>query len=114
MTVENDVVLIYFENKPMVFARVESITPDHKKGWYLVKLLILGIPLHTVYWLLKEAYIDGAEFTMDGKTMRLEKVVCPPDADADDRAGADSRSGASGKETGGEARVIPFPGLPES
>lgn len=110
MTLENDIVLIYFDNKPLVYARVEAVTADHKKGWYLVGLLILGIPLQVVHWLLKEAYINGAEFTMDGKTMRLEKVVCPADEAAADVAGADS----DGPKTVRDARVIPFPGLPES
>jgi hypothetical protein len=109
MTLENDIVLIYFENKPLVYARVEAITADHKKGWYLVKLLILGIPLQVVHWLLREAYIDGAEFTMDGKTMRLEKVVCPPDAAMGDMAGADAQPDNSREQTGRDASVIPFP-----
>ena len=44
MTVENDLVLIYFEEKPLAFARIESILPDSKKDWYHVKLLLLQIP----------------------------------------------------------------------
>lgn len=114
MTVENDIVLIYFENNPLVYARVEAITADHKKGWNLVKLLILGIPLQTVHWLLKDAYIDGAEFTMDGKTMRLEKVVCPADEVTGKTDGNDLPLGNSGKKTGRDARIIPFPIQPGS
>ncbi len=77
MAAENDIVLIYFENHPLVFARIEEILPDHKKGWYHVRLLILQLPLRTVTWILKDVYIQGQEFTMDGKKMRLEKVVAP-------------------------------------
>lgn len=77
MTVENDVVLIYYEDLPLVFARVEQIDPDIKKDWYHVKLLLLQTPLQPVTWILKDIYIDGTEFTMNGKRMRLEKVVCP-------------------------------------
>ncbi len=77
MTMENDIVLIYFENQPVTFARIEDIRPDVKKNWYLVRLLFLQIPLQTVTWILRDVYIQGEEFTMDGKKMRLEKVVAP-------------------------------------
>ena len=113
MTVENDIVLIYFDNKPLAYARIEAITPDHKKGWYLVKLLILGIPLQAVYWILKDAYIDGAEFTMNNKTMRLEKVVCPPDSTAGDMTEVDFPADHVPEKSDRTARVIPFPGLPQ-
>lgn len=79
MATENDVVLIYFEDTPMGFARIESIAADHKPGWYHVKLLLLQLPLQSVTWILRDAYIDGGEFTMGGNRMRLEKVVCPED-----------------------------------
>ena len=81
MATENDIVLIHFEDRPLVFARIESIRPDIKKDWYHVKLLFLQVPLQIVTWILRDAYIAGDEFTMNGKQMRLEKVVCPPDPD---------------------------------
>jgi hypothetical protein len=85
MAKENDIVLIYFEGQPLSFARIEAISPDHKKDWYHVKLLVLQVPLQTVTWILKDAYINGAPFTMQGKNMRLEQVVCPEDQqDTDD------------------------------
>ena len=77
MTVENDLVLIHFEDKPLTFARIESILPDSKKDWYHVKLLLLQIPLQVVTWILKDVYISGTEFTMNGRKMRLEKVESP-------------------------------------
>ena len=77
MTVENDLVLIYFEDKPLAFARIESILPDSKKDWYHVKLLLLQVPLQVVTWILKDVYINGTEFTMNAKRMRLKKVVSP-------------------------------------
>ena len=86
MAVENDVVLIYFEDNPMAFARIESIIADHKPNWYHVKLLMLSIPLQVVTWILRDVYINGDEFTMNGKRMRLEKVVCPDD-DLQDETG---------------------------
>ena len=77
MTTENDVVLIYFEDRPISFARIEDISPDVKKDWYHVKLLLLQVPLQVVTWILRDIYINGGEFTMEGKKIRLEKVVCP-------------------------------------
>ena len=79
MTSENDIVLIYFEDKPLVYARIEDITEDYKPGWNHVKLLLLQVPLQTVTWILRNAYIDGDPFTMDGKKVRLEKIICPED-----------------------------------
>lgn len=81
MTTINDIVLIYFEDKPLVFARVEDITPDVKPGWYVIKLLFLQVPLQVVTWILRDVYINGGEFTMNGKRMRLEKVVAPVEKD---------------------------------
>jgi hypothetical protein len=79
MATINDIVLIYMEETPLSFARIESIDPDHKRGWFHVKLLMLQIPLQTVTWILRDVYIDGEIFTMGGKEMRLEKVECPPE-----------------------------------
>ena len=77
MANENDLVLIYFEDNPFIFARIEDIQPDSKRGWFHVKLLLLQIPPIIVTWILRDAYINGEEFTMDGKKMRMEKVVSP-------------------------------------
>ena len=77
MAIENDLILIYFEDEPLSFARIESIVPDSKPDWYHVKLLLLQMPLQLVTWILRDIYISGSEFTMNGKRMRLEKVVVP-------------------------------------
>jgi hypothetical protein len=77
MTTVGDLVLIYFEDKPMSFARVEDIQPDSKPGWFHIKLLMLQVPLQVVSWILRDVYIEGDEFTMNGNRMRLEKVVSP-------------------------------------
>ncbi len=77
MTTENDIVLIHLEGQPISFARIEDISPDVKKDWYHVKLLLLQVPLQVVTWILRDIYINGEEFTIEGKKIRLEKVVCP-------------------------------------
>ena len=79
MAVENDIVLIYLEDNPLTFARIESIEADHKPNWYHVKFLLLQIPLQVVTWILRDVYIDGEPYTMGGKAMRIEKVTCPQD-----------------------------------
>ena len=80
MAVENDLVLIHHEDQPVLFARIEEILPDAKPDWYHVKLLLLQIPPQVVTWILRDIYIDGQEFTMNGQRMRLEKVISPVEA----------------------------------
>ena len=106
MTTEKDVVLIHFEDQPLGFARVESIEPDHKRGWYHVKLLLLNVPLQVVTWILRDVYIDGAEFTMNGKKMRLEKVVCPDEEPYDDENPVNDKSPASEKSPKKDSKII--------
>ena len=84
MSQENDIVLLYVEENPLVFARIEEISPDVKAGWYRIKLLILQLPLQTVIWILRNSYINGDTFTMGGKKMRLERVVCPENSKKED------------------------------
>lgn len=105
MSKENDLVLIYFEGKPLAFARIESILPDSKKDWYHVKLLLLQIPLQVVTWILRDAYINGAEFTMNGKKMRLEKVESPVEPDASDSPG-DKETKKEAAQVNKSAKVI--------
>ena len=107
MATINDVVLIYFEDNPLIFARIEDISPDVKKDWYLVKLLILQVPLQVVTWILKEAYINGDEFTMNEKRMRLEKVECPEDQSIEDITDGSSKTINVNKD----ANVISFSDL---
>ncbi len=77
MAKENDLVLIYVEESPVTFARIEGIKADAKKDWYHMKLLMLQLPLQVVTWILKNDYINGEEFTMGGKKMRIELVESP-------------------------------------
>ena len=85
MAAENDLVLIYLEDEPLAFARIESILPDSKKDWYHVRLLLLQIPLQVATWILKDVYITGSEFTMNGKRMRLEKVESPVEKETSEK-----------------------------
>ena len=114
MALENDIVLIHQENTPMVFARIEEITADHKKDWFQVRLLVLSVPLQEVTWILREEYINGAEFTMEGRKMRLEKVEAPSGDPAASPAGTASPEPEPAPDQPGQgARVISFPEKPE-
>ena len=105
MAVESDLVLIYFEDQPFSYARVEEILPDVKPDWYHVKLLMLQIPPQYVTWILRDIYIGGAEFTMNEKRMRLEKVVVPEEPQPPAGTEKEEDNGKSEKESGG-AKVI--------
>jgi hypothetical protein len=107
MTTENDIVLIYLEDQPLSFARVEEILADHKPDWYHVKLLLLQIPLQIVTWILRDVYIAGAEFTMNGKRMRLEKVVAPDEPQAREADAENEKKDApKPKKDVGQGKVI--------
>lgn len=69
-----DLVLVHYENQPVVYARIETIEPDVKKDWFQVSLTVLTIPSQDVTWILREEYIHGESFTMGGKAMKLERV----------------------------------------
>jgi len=77
MAIENDIVLVYLDDSPVFFARVESIWPDVKKEWFNIELLILQIPVKSIVWTLKDIYIEGSEFFMGGNRMRIEVVRAP-------------------------------------
>lgn len=79
MTSEGDLVLVYIENQPAFFARIESIFADVKPQWFQVKMLVLQVPVAVVTWILREPYINGEEFTMGGRPIRVEKVIAPAD-----------------------------------
>ncbi len=75
--IENDLILILVENRPLNFARVENISPDIKPGWWRVKLLVLQMPIAITTWILNTEQLSGAEFTMNGILIRIEKVIVP-------------------------------------
>ena len=74
MSREGDIVLIHYEDQPGLYARIEDIRADVKKDWYQVTLLLLTIPSQVITWILREEYINGAPFTMGGKSMTLKEV----------------------------------------
>lgn len=101
---EGDVVLIFYQDKPSAYARIEAIEPDVKKDWYQVTLLLLTIPSQTVNWILREEYINGDPFTMGGNAMRLEKVQRLPSKPSDEGDNAIPEIQGSSKSQ----KVVPF------
>ena len=104
MAIEGNVVLIYHQEHPTVFGRIEYIEPDIKKDWYHVTLLLLTIPPQTVTWILRDKYIDGEVFTMGGKEMRLEEVKKVTIREDKQSSGQNQTNNAHGKP----AVVLPF------
>ncbi len=105
MTMIGDVVLIYFKDEPTFFARIESIEPDIKKDWFIVEFLILAIPLRNVIWILREEYINGVPFIMEGSSVRIEVVnPLPAELDSEDR----KKRAPQKESTHQGGKVIPF------
>jgi len=104
-----DLALVYVENKPAFFARVEKIDPDIKSGWWRVKLLILNLPLKLATWMLDNEQIRGADFTMGGVPIRLEKIVAPAEAGVQlDLAPQGNNADDQGPAPGRPARILAF------
>ncbi|SNB47807.1 hypothetical protein [Geobacter sp. DSM 9736] len=74
-----DLVLVHIDRKPGFYARIESIVPDVKPGWWQVKLLVLTFPLQVYTWILDESQVNGSPFTMGGTPVMLEKLISPVD-----------------------------------
>ena len=77
MATINDLVMVHVDNKPGFYARIDDISPDAKKGWWIVKLLVLTFPLQVYTWILDESQLEGASFTMGGTPLMLEKLESP-------------------------------------
>lgn len=78
MATINDLVLVHLDRKPAFYARLNDISPDVKRGWYQAELLVLSLPRQTMIWILEESQINGAEFTMGGRPVRLELIPPKP------------------------------------
>jgi len=48
-----------------------------------VQFLSLTIPLNSFSWILREEYIHGMPFTMDGKPVKIQALRPLPDAKAE-------------------------------
>jgi hypothetical protein len=96
MATINDLVLIHLDRKAAFYARINDVNPDIKRGWYQVELLVLSLPPQTLVWILEETHLNGTEFTMGGRPVKIERIA-PKDP---------PQPGASPPETKG--KVIPL------
>jgi hypothetical protein len=76
MATINDLVLVHLDRNPAFYARINDITPDVKRGWYQVELLVLSLPPQTLVWILEETHLQGEEYTMGGRPVQL--TLIPP------------------------------------
>ncbi|MBN1627946.1 MAG: hypothetical protein JW944_15610 [Deltaproteobacteria bacterium] len=110
MSAEGDIVLIHMSGKPTIYARIEAIEPDIKKGWYKVTLLLLTIPQQIITWILREEYINGASFTIDGNAIMMQEVkrssVSPSVSDIVNTV-------VKKPDESGKGKVLPFKAKPK-
>jgi len=110
MAAINDLVLVHIDDKPGFYARIEDITPDHKAGWWQVKLLALSFPLQIFTWILDTDQIEGAPYTMGGTPVRLEKVISPTEWEGKPEGAAATKSVSENKNTKGGGKVVSLAG----
>ncbi|HVN71710.1 MAG TPA: hypothetical protein VMU10_06795 [Desulfomonilia bacterium] len=111
MGVTGDVVIIHINNKPSVYARIESIEPDIKPNWYQVKFLFLSFPPQEMTWILRKEYLEGSSFTMKDIPIQIKPLDKPEQQKPYPR----SKSGRQGGEvisinqirTGKDKKIIP-------
>ena len=106
MATINDLVLVHVDDKPGFYARIEEISPDVKKGWWVVKLLVLSFPLQVYTWILDESQLAGSSFTMGGTPLMLEKIVSPVLHQELPKSMANSVAKASGQSEQQRPKVV--------
>jgi hypothetical protein len=67
MNREGDLVLIYYEDNPAVYARIDSVEPDTKKNWYQVTILLLTVPAQTVKPPYRKVTPEGSKQSLRDK-----------------------------------------------
>ena len=72
-----DVIAIYIDDKPSVYARIEDITQDIKPHWFQIHLLFLSFPVQEATWILKKEYLDGSVFTMKDIPIKIVPLATP-------------------------------------
>jgi hypothetical protein len=106
MATINDIVLVHVDNKPGFYARIETISPDERPGWWQVRLLDFTFPLQVFTWILDEYQLEGADFTMGGTPIRLEPVVSPVVDGADKQEPGHRDALENSRQNGGGSKVV--------
>lgn len=101
---ETELVLVHIDHKPAFYARIEKISEDVKPKWWRVKFLFLTVPLQVATWIIDDDQIRGADFTMGGTPIRIEKVVVPEEeSEAEEETASRKSKGETGRK---KARVL--------
>jgi hypothetical protein len=100
---KGEVVLVHYQSQPAFFARIEGLVPDHKKGWWQMTFLVLSVPVQKMTWILDDDQVRGADFTMGGHPVHIERVEAPeempaPDPDAPEEQDSGSVVSMFGEE----------------
>ena len=93
---QGEVLLVYFNEQPAMYVRIESVRPDRKKHWWQITLLLLVFPSTQMTWILDDEQMRGAAFTMQQQPIRLERV---PFVELDQQNKGDSEAATAYKET---------------
>lgn len=96
-----DVILVYVDDKPSFYGRVEEVLQDVKRGWRRLRFSVLTLPLQEMIWTLEPSQIDGEPFTMGGTPVRIERLPDPQPADSQPEPKAEAPKP--------EGKVIAFP-----
>ncbi|HSH70411.1 MAG TPA: hypothetical protein VK997_10870 [Deferrisomatales bacterium] len=106
LTQPRDVVLVYVDDEPTFYARVEEILLDRKSGWRQLRFQVLTLPPQELTWILEPNQIDGDTFTMGGTPVRIERLP-EPRPSVDPETGEAIKEPQQAPQTPGE--VISFP-----
>jgi len=104
-TQPGDVVLVYMEEEPAFFARVEEILFDVKPGWRNFRFKMLAFPIQDMTWTLEPSQIDGKPFTMGGVPIKIERLPDPEPAVEESAEAEEDKE----PEVKSSAKVIRFP-----
>lgn len=103
---KGEVILVYIQNEPAFFARVEEVRSDVKRGWWQLTFLILSIPLKKMTWILDDDQVRGAEFTMGGTPVRIERVVEPKETIQPQTSSSQESAPEKKQDKEGGARIL--------
>jgi len=72
-----DVCLIYVNDIPNGFIRINEIEPDEKDGWHVVTFVSLEIPIKITTWKLDDSHVRGELIYMNGVPIRIQVFPMP-------------------------------------
>lgn len=74
MLKENDVAIIYVQEIPSGFIRIDDVQPDDKQGWWLITFTKLEFPLQAMTWKLDDDHVNGGDIFMKGVRIKIQAI----------------------------------------